>query len=193
MTGAVLLFQQNVGGSWEVLSLNGIHWLWTLFLHQPIWSSWFLTVSQQQLSHPLSSTQCLNVIACYSWDFVINSLCACICLQEAKQILHVDNISDIETVIKKYEHLFSVNDKAKGGSFYIQSKVMAVYLMIVSCWALCIDWPVFLCTTAHLTLCKLTNEQTVKLAVACCCCLVQCYRNCCVFGKCFICSTDTVN
>lgn len=44
-------------------------------------------------------------------------------LQEAKQILHVDDIRDIETVAKKYEHLFSVNDKAKGGSFYIQSKV----------------------------------------------------------------------
>lgn len=24
---------------------------------------------------------------------------------------------------KKYEHLFAVNDKAKGGSFYLQSKV----------------------------------------------------------------------
>ena len=50
-------------------------------------------------------------------------------VQEAKQILHVDSIADVETVAKKYEHLFSVNDKAKGGSFYVQSKV-AVYLMI---------------------------------------------------------------
>lgn len=44
-------------------------------------------------------------------------------LQEAKQILHVDNITDVEAVAKKYEHLFSVNDKSKGGSFYVQSKV----------------------------------------------------------------------
>jgi len=53
-------------------------------------------------------------------------------VQEAKQILHVDNITDVETVAKKYEHLFSVNDKLKGGSFYIQSKVgNGIYLMFV--------------------------------------------------------------
>jgi hypothetical protein len=45
-------------------------------------------------------------------------------LQEAKQILNVDNISDMEAVTKKYEHLFAVNDKSKGGSFYLQSKVV---------------------------------------------------------------------
>jgi import inner membrane translocase subunit TIM16 len=43
-------------------------------------------------------------------------------LEEAKQILNVENL-DPESVQKKYEHLFNVNDKAKGGSFYIQSKV----------------------------------------------------------------------
>jgi len=47
----------------------------------------------------------------------------CECVQEAKQILHVENIADLETVTKKYDHLFAVNDKAKGGSFYVQSKV----------------------------------------------------------------------
>jgi len=43
-------------------------------------------------------------------------------LEEAKQILNVENL-DAESVQQKYEHLFNVNDKAKGGSFYIQSKV----------------------------------------------------------------------
>jgi len=37
--------------------------------------------------------------------------------------LHIDNIADVENVVKKYQHLFDVNDKAKGGSFYLQSKV----------------------------------------------------------------------
>jgi len=39
--------------------------------------------------------------------------------------LHIDSITDVEAVVKNYEHLFSVNDKAKGGSFYLQSKVSA--------------------------------------------------------------------
>ena len=43
--------------------------------------------------------------------------------QEAKQILNVDNIEDAEQLKKNYEHLFSINEKAKGGSFYLQSKV----------------------------------------------------------------------
>ena len=43
--------------------------------------------------------------------------------QEAKNILHVNDIHDTEEVMKKYDHLFSVNDKAKGGSLYLQSKV----------------------------------------------------------------------
>lgn len=43
-------------------------------------------------------------------------------LEEAKQILNIDKL-DAETVQKNYEHLFNVNDKAKGGSFYLQSKV----------------------------------------------------------------------
>lgn len=38
------------------------------------------------------------------------------------QILNVEKL-DSEQVQKSYEHLFAVNDKAKGGSFYIQSKV----------------------------------------------------------------------
>ncbi|KAM9745933.1 mitochondrial import inner membrane translocase subunit TIM16-like isoform 2-T2 [Menidia menidia] len=44
-------------------------------------------------------------------------------LQEAQQILNVSTLSP-EEVQKNYEHLFKVNDKAVGGSFYLQSKVV---------------------------------------------------------------------
>jgi hypothetical protein len=45
-----------------------------------------------------------------------------ITIEEAKQILGVE-VLDKELIDKKYEHLFHVNEKAQGGSFYIQSKV----------------------------------------------------------------------
>lgn len=45
-----------------------------------------------------------------------------ITLEEAQQILNVSKL-DPEEVYKNYEHLFNINDKAKGGSFYLQSKV----------------------------------------------------------------------
>lgn len=44
-------------------------------------------------------------------------------LEEAKQILNIEDLKDVENITKSYEHLFNVNDKAKGGSFYLQSKV----------------------------------------------------------------------
>lgn len=43
-------------------------------------------------------------------------------LEEAQQILNVTKL-DPEEILKSYEHLFQMNDKAKGGSFYLQSKV----------------------------------------------------------------------
>lgn len=43
--------------------------------------------------------------------------------QEAMQILNLRSVDDLEALQKNYEHLFSLNDKAKGGSFYLQSKV----------------------------------------------------------------------
>ncbi|XP_033116229.1 mitochondrial import inner membrane translocase subunit tim16-B-like [Anneissia japonica] len=43
--------------------------------------------------------------------------------EEAQKILNVSKL-DEEAVNKQYEHLFKVNDKAKGGSFYLQSKVV---------------------------------------------------------------------
>jgi import inner membrane translocase subunit TIM16 len=44
-------------------------------------------------------------------------------VEEARQILNIPPNATVEDVNKNYEHLFTINDKAKGGSFYIQSKV----------------------------------------------------------------------
>ncbi|XP_034100797.1 mitochondrial import inner membrane translocase subunit TIM16 [Drosophila nasuta] len=44
-------------------------------------------------------------------------------LNEALQILNVKDLSSIEEIRGNYEHLFRANEKATGGSFYIQSKV----------------------------------------------------------------------
>lgn len=45
-----------------------------------------------------------------------------ITIDEALQILNVDKL-DPEKVKENYEHLFKINEKSEGGSFYIQSKV----------------------------------------------------------------------
>ncbi|XP_067859679.1 mitochondrial import inner membrane translocase subunit tim16 [Heptranchias perlo] len=44
-------------------------------------------------------------------------------LQEAQQILNVGKLRS-EDIQQNYEHLFKVNDKSVGGSFYLQSKVV---------------------------------------------------------------------
>ncbi|XP_022815405.1 mitochondrial import inner membrane translocase subunit Tim16 [Spodoptera litura] len=44
-------------------------------------------------------------------------------LEEAMQILNIDKL-DKEKIVKNYEHLFQANEKAKGGSFYLQSKIV---------------------------------------------------------------------
>lgn len=44
-------------------------------------------------------------------------------LEEAMQILNIEKL-DPEKVKQSYEHLFTSNDKAKGGSFYLQSKIV---------------------------------------------------------------------
>ncbi|XP_068062654.1 mitochondrial import inner membrane translocase subunit TIM16-like isoform X3 [Anomalospiza imberbis] len=46
-----------------------------------------------------------------------------ISLQEAQQILNVSSLNP-EEIQKNYDHLFKVNDKSVGGSFYLQSKVV---------------------------------------------------------------------
>ncbi|CAH1802845.1 unnamed protein product [Owenia fusiformis] len=50
-------------------------------------------------------------------------------LEEAKQILNLERgkiltKEDIQEIEKTYKHLFDVNDRKKGGSFYLQSKVV---------------------------------------------------------------------
>lgn len=47
-----------------------------------------------------------------------------ITVEEAKQILNIkDQHIDPKELQEKYDFLFKINDKAKGGSFYLQSKV----------------------------------------------------------------------
>lgn len=43
-------------------------------------------------------------------------------LNEAKQILNVKELTP-EDIQKNFEYLFKINDKAQGGSLYLQSKV----------------------------------------------------------------------
>lgn len=45
-----------------------------------------------------------------------------ITLEEAQQILNLSKL-DAQEAQEKFEHLFNMNDKTKGGSFYLQSKV----------------------------------------------------------------------
>lgn len=45
-----------------------------------------------------------------------------ITLEEAQQILNLSKL-DAEEAQEKFDHLFKANDKSKGGSFYLQSKV----------------------------------------------------------------------
>ncbi|XP_066497835.1 coronin-7 isoform X2 [Hoplias malabaricus] len=44
-------------------------------------------------------------------------------VQEAQQILNISTLNP-EEIKMNFEHLFKVNDKAVGGSFYLQSKVV---------------------------------------------------------------------
>lgn len=37
--------------------------------------------------------------------------------------MNVNNKLDSEEITKNFDHLFSMNEKSKGGSFYLQSKV----------------------------------------------------------------------
>lgn len=43
-------------------------------------------------------------------------------LDEAQQILNISKL-DKEEAQSKFDHLFKVNEKSNGGSFYLQSKV----------------------------------------------------------------------
>lgn len=45
-----------------------------------------------------------------------------ITLEEAQQILNLSKLDKAEAQ-EKFDHLFAMNDKSKGGTFYLQSKV----------------------------------------------------------------------
>lgn len=53
----------------------------------------------------------------------VNDLNTGLTVHEAQQILNISDVSK-EAIDKNYEHLFNVNEKSKGGSFYLQSKVV---------------------------------------------------------------------
>lgn len=51
-----------------------------------------------------------------------------ISLEEAMQILNVEKM-DPEKIESNFKHLFDVNDKSKGGSLYLQSKVSCFIIL----------------------------------------------------------------
>jgi mitochondrial import inner membrane translocase subunit TIM16 len=53
-------------------------------------------------------------------------------LEEAKQILNIKELD--ENILKeRYDHLFNANDKSKGGSLYLQSKVFILNFLFFFC------------------------------------------------------------
>eukprot|EP00056_Hartaetosiga_gracilis_P022147 m.28473 g.28473 ORF g.28473 m.28473 type:complete len:131 (-) comp9476_c0_seq1:100-492(-) len=44
-------------------------------------------------------------------------------LEEAHRVLNVKEESTAQQIVDSFNHLFKTNEKAKGGSFYLQSKV----------------------------------------------------------------------
>lgn len=47
-----------------------------------------------------------------------------ISLDEALRILNVERLEDPEVIERNYKYLIEANDRLKGGSFYIQSKIV---------------------------------------------------------------------
>ncbi|XP_029036802.1 mitochondrial import inner membrane translocase subunit Tim16 [Osmia lignaria lignaria] len=47
-----------------------------------------------------------------------------ISLEEALQILNVEKVEQLDAIERNYKYLMEVNDRSKGGSFYIQSKIV---------------------------------------------------------------------
>ncbi|KAF8933116.1 mitochondrial import inner membrane translocase subunit TIM16 [Dissophora ornata] len=45
-------------------------------------------------------------------------------VDEAMNILNITKEADLAKIVKNYQHLYKVNDKAVNGSFYLQSKVV---------------------------------------------------------------------
>ncbi len=45
-------------------------------------------------------------------------------IEEAAMVLNTPKDATLEEIVKKYETMFANNDPEKGGSFYLQSKVV---------------------------------------------------------------------
>ncbi|KAJ2079452.1 mitochondrial import inner membrane translocase subunit TIM16 [Coemansia sp. RSA 988] len=54
---------------------------------------------------------------------------------ESLKILNMEDINNKEDLAKKYKHLFEANDPKKGGSLYMQSKVVRARERIEMEWA----------------------------------------------------------
>ncbi|XP_057324688.1 mitochondrial import inner membrane translocase subunit Tim16-like, partial [Microplitis mediator] len=53
-------------------------------------------------------------------------------LEEALKILNVEKPDQKEALEKNYKYLFDANDRSKGGSFYLQSKVVRAEIETLS-------------------------------------------------------------
>ncbi|KAG0368868.1 hypothetical protein BGX24_002668 [Mortierella sp. AD032] len=56
-------------------------------------------------------------------------------VDEAMNILNITKEADLAKIVKNYQHLHKVNDKAAGGSFYLQSKVVRAKERLEMEWA----------------------------------------------------------
>ncbi|KAF9901675.1 hypothetical protein EC991_005807 [Linnemannia zychae] len=56
-------------------------------------------------------------------------------VDEAMNILNITKEADLAKIAKNYQHLLKVNDKAVGGSFYLQSKVVRAKERLEMEWA----------------------------------------------------------
>ncbi|KAJ2723600.1 mitochondrial import inner membrane translocase subunit TIM16 [Coemansia sp. Benny D115] len=58
-----------------------------------------------------------------------------ITVDESVKILNIEDVENKEELMKKFEHLFETNDPKKGGSFYLQSKIIRARERIEMHWA----------------------------------------------------------
>ncbi|GJJ76856.1 mitochondrial import inner membrane translocase subunit TIM16 [Entomortierella parvispora] len=56
-------------------------------------------------------------------------------MDEAMNILNITKEADLAKITKNYQHLFKVNEKNDGGSFYLQSKVVRAKERLEMEWA----------------------------------------------------------
>lgn len=53
-------------------------------------------------------------------------------LAEAAQILNVSDTAELSVVQTRFDQIFSANDPANGGSFYLQSKIYRAHQCFVN-------------------------------------------------------------